>query len=301
MNDNDDSSNLPTVRQRGVGASDAAVILGLSPYRTRFDLFLDKIGRGTPIVDNLAMQCGRALEPVVLDLCSETIGHQIIDRGTRVRDPALPWRWVTLDGRTDNAIVEAKTANSSADWGEVMTDQIPVQYVVQTQHALDITRAEICWVPVLFAAREFRLYKVVRDPIIGAAILEAEKEFWGHVERNEPPPLQSPAELRIRWPQDSGTDVVASPEIEAHAYALGAVKSEIDKLKAEAATFEAAIQTHMEDASQLVDSNGEVLVTWKTARAPVVFDEATFKHAHPELWRQFQMTGKASRRFLVKT
>jgi putative phage-type endonuclease len=297
----DENSNLPEVRQRGVGASEAATILNLNPHDTRMGLFYRKTVADAPLViATLPMKVGTALQDIVLDLCADAIGYPIVDRELRVRDPQHSWRWATLDGRTENAVIEAKTANSSADWGEVMTDQIPVQYVVQVQHQLDVCDMEIAWVPVLFSAREFRLYRVVRDRALGAAILKAEIEFWDHVQRNEPPPLQSPAELRIRWPQDAGTEVMATPDVEAHAYALGAVKSEIDKMKKEAADFEASIQTFMEDAAVLTDSNGEPLVTWKTARAPTLFDETTFKHSHPDLWRQFQVTGKASRRFLVK-
>jgi putative phage-type endonuclease len=295
-----DDSNLPAIRNRGVGASDAATILNLNPYRTRMELFYEKTGQGTPVVENLAMKVGKALEGIVLDACSEAIGYEVKLRGYRQIDKVHPWRWVTLDGVAGDAIVEAKTANSLEGWGEPMTDQIPPGYVCQVQHALDVTNAEVCWVPVLFGAREFRLYTVRRDPDLGAAILKAEQEFWDHVERNEPPPLQSPAELRIRWPQDTGTEIVATPDIEAQAYAIGAVKGEIGKLDANLKALQGQVQTFMQDHATLVDEQGTVLCTWKTPRAPTVFDEETFKHAHPDLWRQFLVTGKAARRFLVK-
>ena len=53
-------------RRAGLGASDAPAALGLSPWKTPLELFLEKTGRAAPVEEKLSMRIGRALEPVVL-------------------------------------------------------------------------------------------------------------------------------------------------------------------------------------------------------------------------------------------
>ena len=43
-------------RRRGIGGSEAAAILGLSPWATPLDVYLDKIGEGEEVEETEAMQ-----------------------------------------------------------------------------------------------------------------------------------------------------------------------------------------------------------------------------------------------------
>ena len=191
-------------RRLGIGASEAPVILGLSPWRTRLDLWLEKTGHGEPQAETLPMRVGTALEPVVLRAFEDERGVAVTDRQRRFVDPRLPWRWATVDGIAGSALVEAKTTGSADGWGEPGTDQVPPHYVAQVQHAMACAELEIAYIPVLIAARDFRVYEVRRDDTIIAAITDAEAEFWSRVQSGEAPPLQAPTDARIRWPQDSG-------------------------------------------------------------------------------------------------
>ncbi len=49
-------------RRQGIGSSDASVVMGSDPYRTREELILDKLGMGKPIKTNPAMELGTKWE-----------------------------------------------------------------------------------------------------------------------------------------------------------------------------------------------------------------------------------------------
>ncbi len=67
-------------RRQGLGGSDAAAVLGISPFRTARDLYYDK--RGIPIEDDggnwVAMEVGNLLEEDHGNVCqrNEPAGHR---------------------------------------------------------------------------------------------------------------------------------------------------------------------------------------------------------------------------------
>lgn len=287
-------------RRSGIGASEAPVILGLSPWRTRLELWMEKTGHGSPQVESMPMRIGKALEPVVLQAFTDETGLRVTDQQRLIRDASNPWRWATVDGLTDGALVEAKTASSTDQWGEAGTDQIPPYYVAQVQHALACTGLVLAYVPVLFAAREFRIFEVRRDDEIIAVLTEAERRFWSSVQSGEAPPLQSPEEARIRWPQDTGATAVATPDIYETLHELTRVKIEAEVATEHAESLKAQVQAFMQDAATLVAPDGHVLATWKTAKPAMRLDGDRLKADQPELWAKYRSPGCASRRFLIK-
>jgi putative phage-type endonuclease len=52
-------------RRHGIGGSDAAAALGLSPWKTPLSLYLEKTGDARPFRDNESMLWGRVLEPAI--------------------------------------------------------------------------------------------------------------------------------------------------------------------------------------------------------------------------------------------
>ncbi len=67
-----DTANLPrpdwlALRREGLGGSDAAAVLGISPFRTARDLYYDKLGIVTADdqANWVALEAGNLLEPLV--------------------------------------------------------------------------------------------------------------------------------------------------------------------------------------------------------------------------------------------
>lgn len=287
-------------RRQGIGASDAPAVLGLSPWRTPLEVFLEKTGRAGPQEESLPMRVGRALEPVVLQAFAEETGLSVTRQQERIIDPALPWRWATVDAIADGALVEAKTAGDRGEWGEPGTDQIPRHYIVQVQHALACTGFKLAYVPVLLSGRDFRVYEVRRDEAIISAITEREVEFWSRIERDDPPPLSSADDVRLRWPVDNGASVLATPEDLEDVAALRTLKDVVRGHESELKTLETKLKTRLGEAAQLIDDDGRVLVTWRSSKPVMRFDADAFKVVHPELYSEFRKAGAPARRFLLK-
>ena len=92
------------VRKQGIGSSDAAAAVGLNPYKSQLELWMEKTGRDTslpkldPHDEESPAYWGNILEPIVATHYSKRSG-QWRDLQTPVRgrhqDSALPFtRWL---------------------------------------------------------------------------------------------------------------------------------------------------------------------------------------------------------------
>lgn len=289
-------------RNEGLGASDAPVVLGLSPWRSPLELFLEKTGHAGAFEETLPVQVGRALEPVLIGLFMQKTGLIVTDAQRQFVDEANPWRWVTADGiANDGCLVEAKCISwTGGEWGEEGTDQIPLPYVFQVQHGLACTGFAKAYVPVLFEAKRFALYIVERDEAIIAEMTTRERAFWQRVLDNDPPPAISTNDCKLKYGTSSETTVIADDVIlekvalvRAQHEALEAAEQMHDKTKAEVMGF-------MGESAVLVAPDGKTLATWRTAKGRSYMDADGLRKALPDIAARFTKEGKPSRRFLVK-
>src|SRR5205814_10591858 len=67
-------------RQRGLGGSDAPVVMGVDEYRSRLGLYLEKAGliEPAPLADPEAAEWGRRLEDDILAWYSELAAGQVV-------------------------------------------------------------------------------------------------------------------------------------------------------------------------------------------------------------------------------
>lgn len=227
-----DLTTFHAQRQTGLGGSDIGAILGLNPWRTPYQVFLEKIGEAPPFEGNLQTRFGiYAEEFVAREYCEQT-GRQVQRFNSMLRHPTAPLighvdRLVIPEGakrashrqeiRTDLGL-EAKTASAFAtgrgsEWGESGTDQIPESYLVQIAAYQALTGCPKWDLAVLFGNTEFRIYHLTRDLELEALILDEASRFWtDHVLARNPPTPSSEAEARQRWPRHSEGRVLEADE-----------------------------------------------------------------------------------------
>lgn len=90
-------------RRLGIGGSDAAAIMGLSPFATIRDLYFDKIGV-TPVIEEeeenwVAKEVGHRLEDLVAMIFAKKTGLEVFlyEKCSGIRYIRLCWRmWITL-------------------------------------------------------------------------------------------------------------------------------------------------------------------------------------------------------------
>lgn len=177
---------LPAIIQPGhdrskfLGGSDIAAILGISPWKTAIDLWLDKTApRVEDGRNHAAKRRGTRLEPYIVDMIREEHGLNIVARNERYIDADVPYFAAEIDAETTDENIEIKTVHpfKSKEWGELQTDQLPLHYVAQVQWGLGVRRKERARVFALIGD-DLRPYVVERDDETIESLREKAVEFW---------------------------------------------------------------------------------------------------------------------------
>jgi len=166
-------------RRGGIGASDAPVIMGLSPWQKEGELLLLKTGQKTERPANDAMQRGKRLEPLARQAYIEHTGIAI--EPLCVQSSRHSWMRASLDGLSPDGghVVEIKCPGEK-DHRLAASGSVPEKYMAQLQHILAVTGLDeiYYW---SFRFDHTVLLKVERDDAFIAALLEKEVAFWTRV------------------------------------------------------------------------------------------------------------------------
>lgn len=197
------------VRMVGIGGSDAAVAVGVSPYRTEQALYHDKVGTEIklPIEEGnqFIFDYGHYLEPLVIEEFCRRTGAKAITETRMFAKKGMSYVTANIDKiliLPDERIVvfEAKTTtNFNRDaWKD---EKVPAQYVPQCRQymaVLDDERIVGTYIGCIYGnmPSDFVCAFIERDMDKETEQLEMEKEFW---EENvlagiEPEPSGNPEE-----------------------------------------------------------------------------------------------------------
>jgi len=197
-------------RLNGIGASEAAAIVGASPYKTNIQLWEEKTGRRTPedISDKPYVQFGIQAEEhlralFALDYPVYKVSYESYKI---IRNPDYPFIFATLDGELYDGfrkgILEIKTTEilRSNQWKE-WDGRIPQNYYIQVCHQFlatgydfAILKARIKYTKNGELCAAIRHYHIERKDVEGDIqyLLEKEIEFWDCVKNNKRPDLILP-------------------------------------------------------------------------------------------------------------
>jgi putative phage-type endonuclease len=313
-------------RRTGIGGSDIAAILGLSPWKTAVDIWLDKTGQQADDIvgDPEAMRWGSLLEDVIAKEYSERTEHSLQRVNRILRHPAHEWAIgnvdraivapgsrvrVSDDGGTllgAHGLLEVKTASAykAGDWGrDGDDDAVPVHYQAQVMWYLGITGLQWADVAALIGGQRMIVRRIERDDETIAAMLERAEEFWRkHVLTRTPPEPASTKDVERLFPADNGETVEATDDLLAAYNAAREAKARIAQAEAD---FEAAagrIKLALGERSILA-LNGKPLVTWKASKPARRTDwkaVAEALHAPADVIAAHTTETAGSRRFLIK-
>lgn len=211
-------------RAQYVGSSDVAAILGLSKWATPVDVYRAKVAPETVEVSDEKRKIfrrGHLLEPVIRTMAVEDYGLKLHACNVRHSDPEHPWMRAEIDFETvdpDGSIVNNDCKSVSpfvADqWGEMGTDEIPIEYHAQFQWGMAITGATRCDVWALFGSDDLVPYVVHRDDEAISGIRRKVVAFWHeHVQAKRPPPPVTIDDVEFLMRRLRGRRVEASPDI----------------------------------------------------------------------------------------
>lgn len=299
------------VRKGGIGSSDAASAVGLNPYKSQLELWLEKTGRDTnlPKVDpkdeSSPMYWGTLLESIVAAHYTMRTGHKVRRINAVLQHPSEPWMLANLDrevmGAPEVQILECKTAgiNGARLWKE----GVPEYVQLQVMHQLAVTGKQTADVAVLICGQELQVHRIERDDAMIARLVELERAFWHCVETDTAPPADGSdsADLALRclYPRDSGQILDLSQDLEMSAAFsdLLAVREVLTTHVLLEAQLKQRIQQRMGEATKVVFETGDV--TWKRSKDGTGLDVASLLKDQPELLSRYSLVKPGSRRFLV--
>ncbi len=186
------------IRARGLGGSEIAAVLGLSPYESRFSLWHRKQGLADPQPENDAMRAGRYLEPAVAQMFADAHPEYQLDITGTWRNRARPWQIANPDRliitETGRELLEIKTARTADGWGTEGTDEIPVYYRAQVLWYLDVLGLDRAHVAVLISGQDYAEYVIEHSPDEVEILREHGAEFVRTVAEGERPSIDEHGE-----------------------------------------------------------------------------------------------------------
>lgn len=288
-------------RKKYIGGSDVAALLGMSKYKTPYQLWLEKTGQSPAQDDNWAMMRGRALEPALRQHYADKTGL-IVSLPVKVMvSDKYPFMCYNPDGLTrEKRLVEFKTATYSKAWGEEGTDEVPQPYLLQIQHGMFVTGFEVCDVTVSIGGNEPKYYIVEADKELQEMIIEKEVKFWELVQNNiEPEPINNDDVAAI-YKQVNGQSIIANQSIIEALHNLKFLRENIKKSEQQKEHLEVMIKQFMGENERMVDDSGNVLTTWKQAQGAKRIDTDMLRSNYPDIAELVTKVSAPSRRFLVK-
>lgn len=167
-------------RRKGIGGSDVATVLGLNKYKSVYQLWLEKTGQvEVTSAQSEAAYWGNTLEEVVAEEFSKRTGKKVRRRNRVFEHPKYPFLRANIDRDVvgENAVLECKTANQylANEWDD---DEIPIQYICQVQHYMNVLNLDYVYFAVLIGGQKFIWKKMERDQELIDMITEKLVEFW---------------------------------------------------------------------------------------------------------------------------
>jgi putative phage-type endonuclease len=313
MNEDHCTTTDSTLRPFGIGGSDIGAILGLSPYKTAFQVWTEKIDTSRqPSYDALHLRFGQHIEPFIAQEYEKLTGNKTVHHQQTLRHAQHPFlyghvdRFVTdqtgvspiVNGQARcKTLLECKSASifNRHEWGEPGTDEIPPAYHAQCAWYMAITQCSRVDVAVLLGNQDLRIYVVNRDIELENRLIERALDFWhNHVLSKRAPQPNTEADIRALYLNES-----PGMELSADQSLLQTLVSYANEINSKCEALKHEILIRMADAEKITH-NGKIIATWKSSRASRRLDTKALTQAHPELIDKFSFHAQGSRRFVFK-
>lgn len=304
-------------RSVGLGGSDMGVIMGVNPYKTPYQLWLEKTGR-TPIEDksgSFAIRLGVGSEAVIADWYAYKTGS-IVESYPAYTLPEIPYlisnydRVVWDKGHSEMlGGLEVKTCAQNVDvftdgvvrrkWGKGNTyapdgslleidNQIDPAYLPQVQFYLYTSGLPWWDVAAMIGGMQPKFYRIFPDAEYQKKMILRAAEFWAHVLDDEPVAMtyndarELPTEPAAQ-PATAPAELVAlCAEYKTAQAAEKAAEAKVNELKDKIAAFMGTTEKFVTEK----DGKQKTLVTFKGSKSRR-FDAKALEIEKPEIYQNY--------------
>lgn len=236
----DNEDDWHELRAKRIGGSDVGAILGVNPYKSIVDVYVDKT-EGSDFKGNNATYWGHVLEGTVLKEFSNRHKELIVYE--------VPYSVVNdflianLDGALkdketgDYGVLEIKTTSlwNKKDWED---DVIPQYYYAQVQHYLMLTGYKFAYIAVLIGGQQYKEFKIERSEEDINLIRNKATEFYQENLLKKIPPMPDGSDAYMNYLKQKAleienNEVIEFADLEEKAAKIKELSKEINSLKKE--------------------------------------------------------------------
>ena len=271
------------------------------------EVILTKMGKlDIPDLSNIeAVQMGHVMEPVIGRLAQAKLGVELTKIEESLTHAKHPWFKSHFDfagkqgGKT--FLVEAKNYNAATRNKFDVAGICPPADMAQLVHEAAVFGVDMVYLAVLFGGQEFLLIPFTITDEQKEDLVKQMAVVWGHAQAGTTLPPEDLDQVKLLYPQEAtGSLKTASASVEQACLALAQIKANIKALEVQEEQYQTLVSGYMGEASVLSTIEGQVLATWKNAKASPKFDSKLFQSAMPDIYQQFVRDIPGSRRFLLK-
>ena len=246
------------MRRKGVGASDAPVILGLSHFKDPYTLWCEKTGQMDDPEQTFPMWWGIATEQAVADRYVLETGNQVHDPGDYavMHSEEHPFLFCTPDrigrdelGRPMPVELKCVTAYSAAEWRD---SNAPLMYQAQLQFQMYVMGAVRGDLAAVIGNTEMVVVPYERNERFIATMIPKLIDFWQRIIGFDAPPIGTHAGVQT-WaalhPDDNGKEVSLGPDSIAAFHAWKKAKETEKAAKADVERYADQLRLAIGDAS----------------------------------------------------
>ena len=291
------------MRNKGLGGSDIATVMGLNKYKSPLRLWMEKTGQldEEDLSDNQYVRFGQKFEPVLADCFTEDTGLKVRKVGLMQHDE-YSWALASIDRMIvgNNELLEIKTSGAfgGKNWEG---DEMPDTYYCQVQWYLFVSGCERAHVYCLIGGNK-TVHKIVeRNEDDIKRIFDKAEWFWSMVQNKVMPPIDGHEDttefLNEKYKGGGGL-------IELGAGAAGLLnqrdelKESIDLYTEALANIDNIIKAAMGDNE--IALVGDRKITWKVSAGRTTVDSKRLKAEQPSIYEQYAKVGNPIRMFKVE-
>jgi putative phage-type endonuclease len=277
-------------RRTFIGGSDAPVILNVSPWKSRVELWLEKTGQAEPpdISEVERVVFGQLLEEVIASEFCRRNGAKVRRVNDRQVSKTHPWAVAQIDRRiVGGGILECKSTDKYMK--RFWNDGVPDYVLAQVYHQQWVDEQDKTIVAALFGGNHMEQFEVGRNEKVIKYLIDEESRFEEMVQKRIAPEPISTADAAALWQHPDSVPVMGS----AGDVPLFKKWFELKKLEEETEVLKDAIlleiQKRMENLGDVFTVFGIEAAQWKVGSRTSI-DTKALKEKYPEIAKELSRT-----------
>lgn len=284
-----------SIRNKSIGGSDAAAILGLNDYKSPYYLFCEKTGTVIPedISDKEAVRLGNDLEQYVAERFMEATGKKVRRENSIIYNSEYPFAHANPDRIVigEDAGLECKTSSSWDIAQQLRSGKIPDHWYCQCVHYMMVTGFKRWYLAALVFGVGFFHFVIERNDAEIDALAGAESDFMLKVKNHTPPAIDgseaTETALKTIYAESTPGMAVDLTMCGATIDTYNALCKQIKELETLKTEQENIIKSCMGPAEK--GTYAGTTISWKTS-ARKTFDKAAYEAAFGNIPEQYYKT-----------